>query len=65
MSYSTYALVLGRRVHRESIDSPQVLRGELVGRSQLDLCLHVSQVDLGGQGTRVVVTLFGLLDESV
>lgn len=61
----TYALVLWRCVHWESIDSPQVLRGELVGRSQLDLCLHVSQVDLGGQGTRVIVALFGLLDEGV
>lgn len=52
-------------MHRESIDSPQVLRGELVGRSQLDLCLHVSQLDLGGQGTRAVVALFSLLDERV
>lgn len=52
-------------MRRESIDSLQVLRGKLVGRSQLDFCLHVSQVDLGGQGTRTVVALFGLLDESV
>lgn len=52
-------------MHRESIDSLQVLRGELVGRSQLDLRLHVSQVDLGGQGTGAVVALFGLLDEGV
>lgn len=61
----TYALVLWRCVHWESIDSLQVLRGELVGRSQPDLCLHVSQVDLGGQGTRVIVALLGLVDEGV
>lgn len=52
-------------MHRESIDSLQILRGELVGWSQPDLRLHVSQVDLGGQGTRVIVALFGLLDEGV
>lgn len=61
----TYALVLGGCVHGESVDSLQVLGGELVGRSQLDLRLHVSQVEPGGQGARVVVALLGLLDEGV
>lgn len=64
-SCPTYALVFRGCVHGESIDSLQVLRGELVGRSQLDLCLHISQVDPGGQGTWAVVALFGFLDESV
>lgn len=63
--YCTYALVLCGHDHREAVDSPQVLWGELVGRSQLDLCLHVSQVDPSGQGTWAVVALLGLLDEGV
>lgn len=52
-------------MHGEAIQGLQVLGGELVRRPQLDLCLHVGQVDLGGQGTRAVVALFGLLDKSV
>lgn len=36
-------------MQREPIDGVQVLRRELIRRSQLDLCLHVGQVDLGGQ----------------
>lgn len=61
----TDALVLGVRVHGESVDAPQVLGGELVGRPQLDLRLHVGQVDPGGEGARAVVALLGLLDEGV
>lgn len=61
----TYALVLRWCVHWESIDGLQVLRGQLVWRSQFNLCLHVRQVDLGGQGTRTIVALLGLLDEGV
>lgn len=52
-------------MHRVAVDGPQVLRGQLVGRPQLDLHLHVSQVDFGGQGTGAVVALLGLLDEGV
>lgn len=64
-SSPTYALVFRSGSHRESIDSLQVLWGKLIGRAQLDLCLHVNQVDLGGQGARAVVALLGLLDEGV
>lgn len=64
-SARTQALVFGRHVGREAIDGPQVLRGQLVGRPQLDLCLHVGQVDFGGQRAGAVVALFGLLDEGV
>ena len=49
----------------EAVDGAQVLRGELVGRPQLDLRLHVGQVDLGGQRAGAVVTLLGFLDEVV
>lgn len=52
-------------MHRVAVDGPQVLRGQLVGRPQLDLHLHVGQVDFGGQGTGAVVALLGLLDEGV
>ena len=61
----TYALVLGGGVGGEAVDGAHVLRGELVGRPQLDLRLHVGQVDLGGQRPRAVVTLLGFLDEVV
>lgn len=64
-SSPTYALVFRSCAHRGSIDSLQVLWGKLIGRSQLDLRLHVSQVDLGGQRTGAVVALLGLLDEGV
>lgn len=59
------ALVLGRRVCGESIEGLQLLQGQLVGRAQLDLRLHVGQVDLCRQGAGVVVALFGFLDEGV
>ena len=61
----TDALVLGGRLQGEAVDGAQVLTGELVGRPQPDLRLHVGQVDLGGQRARAVVALFGLLDEGV
>lgn len=64
-SLPTYALVFRVRVHRESVDALQVLGGELVGRPQLDLRLHNSQVDLGGEGAQTVVALLGLLDEGI
>lgn len=50
---------------REAVNGAQVLRGQLVGRPELDLHLHVRQVDSGGQRARAVVALFGLLDEGV
>ena len=49
----------------EAVDGAQVLAGELVGRPQPDLRLHVGEVDLGGQRARAVVALLGLLDEGV
>lgn len=61
----SYSLVLGRGVLRETIDQAHVLPGELVGRPQLDLSLHVGQVDLGGQGARTVVALLCLLDKRI
>lgn len=61
----TDAFVLGVCVRRQPVDAPQVLRGELVGRPQLDLRLHVGQVDPGGERARAVVALLGLLDEGV
>lgn len=61
----TDAFVLGLRVHGEPVDARQVLGGELVGRPQLDLRLHVGQVDPGGERARAVVALLGLLDEGV
>lgn len=61
----TDAFVLGAGMHGEPVDAPQVLRGQLVGRPQLDLRLHVGQVDPGGEGARAVVALLGLLDEGV
>lgn len=52
-------------MEREAVDGPQVLGGQPVGRAELDLRLHVGQVDLGGQRSGAVVALFGLLDEGV
>lgn len=50
---------------REAVDGPQVVGGQLVGRPQLDLRLHVGQIDFGGKGAGAVVALLGLLDEVV
>lgn len=49
----------------EAVDAADVLAGEVVGRPELDLRLHVGQVDPGGERARAVVPLLGLLDEGV
>lgn len=62
---STYAFIFGSSAVGEAIDRAQVFRRELVWGPQLDLCLHISQIDLRGKRTRAVVPLLGLLDEVV
>lgn len=49
----------------EAVECAQVLGRQLEGGAELNLHLHVSQVDPGGQGARAVVTLLGFLDEVV
>lgn len=65
MADSTYAFIFGGGAVREAIDGAQVLGRELVWRPQLNLCLHIGQIDLSGEGTRAVVALLGLLNEVV
>lgn len=49
----------------EAVNRAQVFRRELVRGPQLDLCLHVSQINLCGKRTWTVVSLLGFLNEGV
>lgn len=62
---STYAFIFGSSAVGKAIDRAQVFRRELVRGPQLDLCLHISQIDLCGKRTWTVVPLLGLLNEVV
>lgn len=60
------AVVLGVGfVSGAAVERLQLVQRQYVRRPQLDLRLHVRQVDLGGERARVVVALLCLLDERV